>query len=49
MERAFGHDQIEPVSGGSEEFFVLGNPQVGQGHRRAGSFHRRFATIAIGA
>ncbi|MET9625982.1 glycoside hydrolase family 47 protein [Lentzea sp. NPDC006480] len=26
VDRAFGHDQIKPVSGGSEEFFVPGHP-----------------------
>ncbi|PWK89377.1 mannosyl-oligosaccharide alpha-1,2-mannosidase [Lentzea atacamensis] len=26
VERAFGHDQIKPVSGGHEEFFVPGHP-----------------------
>jgi mannosyl-oligosaccharide alpha-1,2-mannosidase len=29
VERAFGHDQIKPVSGGAEEFFFEGGPGLG--------------------
>ena len=29
MERAFGHDQIKPVSGGFEEFFFVGGLPMG--------------------
>jgi len=29
VERAFGHDQIKPVSGGAEEFFFPGGPGLG--------------------
>lgn len=29
VERAFGHDQIKPVSGGVEEFFFRGGPGLG--------------------
>ena len=29
VELAFGHDQIKPVSGGAEEFFLPGGPALG--------------------
>src|SRR5271170_6529137 len=29
VERAFGHDQIKPISGGAEEFFFPGGPGLG--------------------